>query len=409
MILGLVAVTAPLFQGCTTTGDAASARAVKPLPRLPYVKITELETPRQRPFLKAEPMPPPPPPLPPKAVAASATAASAEKDGWMQPVWFGTNRKPEVVNNRLTYTSIRDDRTHYGRADVWVPKAHRRGETGRPFWRRWLDLDFEGDDYLVAQEPKSLQRDPFYVEIQKAVSDGGQSQALVFIHGFNVEFEEAAIRAAQIGWDLKVPGPTAFFSWPSRGKVLPDDYLEDGKMIERSKTALVEFLVEFARNSGAKNINIIAHSMGNRGLLQALQHIAADAQLRESVKFNQIILAAPDITKKVFEQAAQVYAQLSTRTTLYTSKRDLALFAAPNFDQPGVRAGYFEPYTVAEGVNTIAVPNFNVDLLGHSDFAQADALLYDIEALCKHNEDPGSRSRIDRFEADGKQLWRLRR
>jgi len=31
-------------------------------------------------------------------------------------------------------------------------------------------------------------------------------------HGFHVTFEAAAIRAAQIGFDLNVPGATAFFS-----------------------------------------------------------------------------------------------------------------------------------------------------------------------------------------------------
>lgn len=39
-----------------------------------------------------------------------------------------------------------------------------------------------------------------------------RKQALVYIHGYNVGFEEAAIRAAQIGFDLKIGGITAFFS-----------------------------------------------------------------------------------------------------------------------------------------------------------------------------------------------------
>jgi hypothetical protein len=34
----------------------------------------------------------------------------------------------------------------------------------------------------------------------------------VYIHGYNVSFEEAVIRAAQMGYDLKVEGVTALFS-----------------------------------------------------------------------------------------------------------------------------------------------------------------------------------------------------
>jgi esterase/lipase superfamily enzyme len=192
----------------------------------------------------------------------------------MYPVWFGTNRKPIVTANGLVFTAERYHRTNYGRVDVFVPEDHRFGETGNPFWRRLLRGQF-GDDNLVAQPPKTLKRDQFYEEIRQivrtAVRDGNESQALVFIHGFNVSFEEAAIRAAQIGCDLKVPGPTAFFSWPSLGSVVPKAYRADGKMIKDSRGALVDFLVEFAQKSGAKNINLIAHSMGNRGLLESLQ------------------------------------------------------------------------------------------------------------------------------------------
>jgi len=48
--------------------------------------------------------------------------------------------------------------------------------------------------------------------------DGGPSQALVYLYGYNVGFEDAAIQAAQIGFDLKVPGATAFFRWPSKDR-----------------------------------------------------------------------------------------------------------------------------------------------------------------------------------------------
>jgi hypothetical protein len=73
------------------------------------------------------------------------------------------------------------------------------------------------------------------------------------------------------------------------------------------------------------------------------------------------------------------------------------------------RAGYFKPYTVAANVDTVAVPDFDVDLLGHSYFAQAEALLYDIASLMKNDSFPGNRLRIDPLKADGQSLWRLQR
>ena len=73
------------------------------------------------------------------------------------------------------------------------------------------------------------------------------------------------------------------------------------------------------------------------------------------------------------------------------------------------RAGYYTPYTVAPGVDTVAVPGFDVDLLGHSYFAQAEALLHDIHDLMRHNEAPAQRQRITPAFHEGATFWKLRR
>lgn len=42
-------------------------------------------------------------------------------------------------------------------------------------------------------------------------------EIIVFIHGFNVGFEEAVLRAAQLKYDLKFPGRVVTFTWPAGG------------------------------------------------------------------------------------------------------------------------------------------------------------------------------------------------
>src|SRR5260370_30428698 len=139
-------------------------------------------------------------------------------------------------------------------------------------------------------------------EMEAALKEGEEPQALVFLHGYNVSFEDAAIRAAQIGYDLKVPGPVAFFSWPSRGNLAA--YPADEASIEASEQPIADFLVEFAQNCKTRDttpkLHLIAHSMGNRGFLRALQRIAASAELRGKVHFNEIILAAPQLDRDRF-------------------------------------------------------------------------------------------------------------
>jgi len=73
------------------------------------------------------------------------------------------------------------------------------------------------------------------------------------------------------------------------------------------------------------------------------------------------------------------------------------------------RAGYFTPYTVAAGVDTVAVPDFDIDLLGHGYFAQAEALLHDIYDLMRHGQPPAQRQRITPAVDQGASLWKLKR
>jgi esterase/lipase superfamily enzyme len=221
-----------------------------------------------------------------------------------------------------------------------------------------------------------------------------------------MSFDDAAIRAAQLAYDLKVPGPTVFFSWPSRGSVAA--YPVDEASIEASERAITDFLVDFTAHCGVEKVHVIAHSMGNRGLLRALQRIAAQAQTLGQVKFGQVFLAAPDVDRDLFLDLARLYPEHAERTTLYASNGDLPVhLSAQLHDAP--RCGYFTPYTVAPGVDTVAVPDFDIDLLGHAYFAQAEALLHDIHDLMRHNEAPAKRQRITPAMHEGTAFWRLRK
>jgi esterase/lipase superfamily enzyme len=334
-------------------------------------------------------------------------SSTPETEPLVYPVWFGTNRK--MMTGEPGFTAERSDRMTCGRAEVYIPDAHRFGETGTSFWTRLSRFDLR-DDSLRLQHITIQDQNAFLSDIrsvvQAVIQDGEEPHALLLLHGYNVTFEDAAIRAAQIGYDLKVTGPTAFFSWPSRGRVA--GYPSDEAAIEASEGAITNFLVDFAANCGAKKVHVIAHSMGNRGLLRALQRIAANAETRGKVKFAQIFLAAPDVDRDLFLDLAYLYGEHAERTTLYASGADLAVHLSSRV-HAAPRAGYFTPYTVAAGLDTVAVPNFDVDLLGHSYYAEAEALLYDIHALMRKDCDPAQRQRVEAIHLEGEKFWKLRR
>jgi hypothetical protein len=125
----------------------------------------------------------------------------------LYPVWFGTDRQPNDVNDIGKGFSAKRasdaSAVYFGICQVAIPKSHKFGSVGSAWWRRFLRID---DDRVSVKRIGPLERNVFWLSARKALAESRVSDriGLVFIHGFRVTFEEAAIRAAQIGFDLKV-------------------------------------------------------------------------------------------------------------------------------------------------------------------------------------------------------------
>jgi esterase/lipase superfamily enzyme len=228
---------------------------------------------------------------------------------------------------------------------------------------------------------------------------------LIYIHGYNVKFREAAIRAAQIGFDLKVPGAMALFSWPSRGEL--SAYLQDADSVAASETSIVEFLSRITKAAGNARINLIAHSMGNLGLVRALNSALAHEKLA-GVRFGQIFLAAPDVDAKLFRALASVYPRCSEKTTLYVSSADAALFAS-RWLHKNQRTGYSPPVLIVPGIDTVEATKVDVDWLGHGYYAAAAGVLYDMAILLRSNLSPDQRPGLLLTKTEsGHPYWMMR-
>ena len=318
----------------------------------------------------------------------AAGRCPTEFSGSCYPVWFGTNRKPaDQTDPARGFTGEFDEQIHYGKRVVYIPASHRPGELGSTLWKRMLSGK---DDRLSLGPATQLTEASFAREIRTFLAglQADDRNILVFVHGFNVSFDDAAIRAAQLGFDLQVPGITAFFSWPSRGNLA--GYLTDVSSIEASEEHLAEFLVKVSALSEQGKVHIIAHSMGNRGLLRAMHRATTQAALRAGVRFGQIFLAAPDVDAKLFRQLASVYPKISERTTLYVADQDKAL-AALEWLSRGEKAGGAPPVIVMPGIDTIRVRGSGLFRLGHSYIAEELDVLRDIRSLLYWKEPPERR------------------
>jgi esterase/lipase superfamily enzyme len=227
--------------------------------------------------------------------------------------------------------------------------------------------------------------------------------AVIFVHGYNVSFADAALRAAQIGFDLSIRGAMTFFSWPSQGAT--SGYMADEATIEASEAAITEFMVDVATRSNARAVHVIAHSMGNRAVLRAVNRIAADAERQSRVLFDQIILAAADVDADSFRQLCVAYGRVSKRATLYVSAKDLAVEASGWLHQ-FPRVGLIPPICVIPGIDTVNVTNVDLSMLGHGYVAAARDVLHDMHDLITHGTAPDRRFGLrEAVTMAGERFW----
>ena len=301
---------------------------------------------------------------------------------------FGSTRSKNVVT--------------YGTCDVSMPRNHKLGELEKAaVWKFEYNDDPEKHVLLLDVNIKS--KEDFFENIKARIGSSKKKCAFIFVHGYNVSFEDAARRTAQMSYDLGFEGVPVFYSWPSVGDTI--SYIADAGNIEWSQGYLKIFLEDFLKTSGAQDIYLIAHSMGSRGLTRALSSIIAENQ-SVTTKIKEIILAAPDIDADVFKKdIAPVLLKIKKPITLYTSSNDLALQASQMFSSYP-RAGQAGPsMVVLSGIETINASNVPTDLLGHSYFSGTPDVLSDIFQIIHEGFRPDKRPRLRAVVKDGQTSW----
>jgi esterase/lipase superfamily enzyme len=271
------------------------------------------------------------------------------------PVAYGVDYQPKV---------------ELGICEVSMPPGHRPGMLEGPSIFT-LKVTEDVNKHVVLTDVAQLSNDQFYDSLHRTLDKSGKN-ILVFVHGYNVSFDDAARRTAQMAVDLQFPGAPVFYSWPSQANWY--GYATDKENIQRSVAQIKSFLLELAQRSGADTINLVAHSMGNVGLTQALKEIETATPL-----FNQVVLAAPDIDAEVFKSAiAPSIVTKARHVTLYTSQTDLALIASRYFNH-GTRLGDSAGGVVLyPGIDTIDATDVDSSLLGHSYYGSNVTVLSDL-------------------------------
>ncbi|MFA5898405.1 MAG: alpha/beta hydrolase [Hyphomicrobium sp.] len=319
-----------------------------------------------------------------------ATAPEPAADPWqVVPVYFGTDRAEQPDATRLRYGFERGRNLELGRAMVTVPKSHEIPQIERPWAVRipYFDVTIyeqseDPAEHFTLQSVERMSQDEFLrnARTRLAASSRYEGHALIFVHGYNTSFDNAVYRTAQIAYDLKFDGAAFLYSWPSGGSVA--SYTYDRESAEASTPYMRRFLDLVIKETGAKSVSIIAHSMGNQPLLDVLKDMRSTGD--QKVAINEVIFAAPDVDADNFANLAQHVENIANGVTLYAASNDRALIVSRGFWR-SPRAGdvLAGAPLIVPGIETIDVTAASTDSFGlnHSGYAENNDLLQDIGKL----------------------------
>ena len=298
----------------------------------------------------------------------------------------------------------------YGSCKINIPKDHIQGNIERPSKILWLfNLSENDEKHIVLKKIQEKSEDDFYQWLKRDLPNTENKSALLFVHGYNTSFAEAAWRTGQIAYDTPFNGLTGFFSWPSYGNNI--NYFSDIENADASITALEKFIEDFIIKTEAKKLHIIAHSMGNRVVTQALNNLFR----KESFKpyrniINQIILAAPDLDQDVFtSNILPTFKNIGFKRTLYASDKDKALSLSKTLRIGKIRLGQGgKNIFVSDGIDSIDASDVMSEGNHHSYIFETRELLMDMNILFQEGWEPSKRRLINKTK-NGLFYWLFRK
>ncbi|MES0880542.1 alpha/beta hydrolase [Roseibium sp. SCP14] len=331
-----------------------------------------------------------------------AGTRSGEEKGYHEvDVFYATDRKQTGETEPSDFYGYDRGDLEFGIVSVTIPDTHVPGAIETPsIWK--LEFGPEPAKHIMVQKVEPQAADEYFARMQSEMKQRDRKEAFVFIHGFNTSFDAAAKRAAQLAYDMDYRGVPVLYSWPSAGKTFM--YVADTAVVRLSGRRLYAFLQDLKSRSGADVIHIVAHSMGNRALTDALELLATKhtAEGKSEPIFGQVFFAAPDVDAGLFREMLDTIRPLAQRMTLYTSQEDWALVASRKLHGDAPRAGQAgQSLLTSEVFDTIDMSALGEDMLAHTYFANDSSALADIMSLIWLNAAPDQRcglQKVDRIQ-----------
>jgi esterase/lipase superfamily enzyme len=228
------------------------------------------------------------------------------------------------------------------------------------------------------QAPQPLSEQAFNELLSASRPNGVREpvRVLLFVHGFNVQFYEAALSVARLATSMQAPLLPIFYSWPSEGKVT--GYWHDEDAASAAAVRFTPFL-ERLLSGPVDEVIIVCHSMGSRIVTRSLGELARRNAKLQSLK--KVAFAAADINvEELNVQWPYLRKVPGVQWAFYESSGDLALRLSKfihHFRRVGESDG---GVYIADGSDTIDASSTTsiVRTFGHSYIVSSPALGADI-------------------------------
>jgi esterase/lipase superfamily enzyme len=258
------------------------------------------------------------------------------------PVFVVTNRKRSDTDPGEMFNGERSDELSYAAITVSIPPDSQR-KIGDVQWPGSLPGDPQKDFVTVAAV--YIDKQGFAASVSAAAKQADRSRVLVFVHGFNNRFDDSVYRLAQIVHDSGAPVIPVLFAWPSRGELRLGAYTYDRESANFSRDELEHLLSSFDVSPNIREVDLLAHSMGNWIALEALRARSIDtsaAMLKRS-KLKNVMMVAPDVDVDVFGSELRRMGNARPPISLFVSSDDQALALSKSIWGDMPRLGDIDP------------------------------------------------------------------
>lgn len=289
---------------------------------------------------------------------------------------FAVSMRRPSEDERLRFSGERTLTPRFARMVISIPKDRPTGEI------QWPSSPGDADGAFSARAFEALDRDAFRANLGRRVAAKGGRHVLVFVHGYNTRFDEAAFRLAQIVHDSGAEVTPILFSWASAASL--GAYPYDRESAALGRDGLEALIEKLAAEPGVTQVSVLAHSMGGWLTLETLRQVVIRRGTLPA-KVKDVMLAAPDVDVDVALAQGRVIQQArhKPRMTLFVSTDDKALSAARwlwgSRDRLGSINPAQEPYRTNLGKSGVTVIDLSdvtsADSLNHGKFAASPAIV----------------------------------